>query len=89
MIAVHILVSGRVQGVSFRVNAQKQANRLGLDGWVRNIPNGSVEIHAEGPDASVEEFIEWCRVGPSKSFVKDVKVKMVSVEGGPRGFYKF
>lgn len=89
MIAAHILVSGHVQGVSFRVNAQKQANRLGLDGWVRNIPNGSVEIHAEGPDACVEEFIEWCRVGPSEAFVKDVKVKMVPVDGGPRGFYKF
>lgn len=50
------------------------------------MPDGSVEIHAEGDEAALGEFIEWCRVGPSDAVVEDVSVDWVPAEGGLRGF---
>ena len=57
---VDLHVTGRVQGVSFRWYAAREATRLGLAGWVRNEPDGSVRAHAEGPDDAVDEFVAWC-----------------------------
>ena len=58
--AVHIIVHGRVQGVFFRASAQGRAVELSLVGWVRNLPDNTVEIHAEGDRENLELFIEWC-----------------------------
>jgi acylphosphatase len=72
--AVTVKVTGRVQGVSFRWYAQQEAERLGVGGWVRNEPDGSVGGHFEGDDQAVEAMVEWCRHGPSYAAVRNVAV---------------
>ena len=71
---VHILVSGRVQGVWFRGSTAKVAEALDLVGWVRNLPDGCVEIEAQGPAPKIEEFIAWCRIGPPRASVDRVEI---------------
>ncbi len=71
---VRIQVHGRVQGVFYRANARTTATRLGLRGWVRNLPDGTVEAVAAGPPAAVEEFITWCRQGPPAARVDRIVV---------------
>ena len=88
MKAAHIIVVGYVQGVGFRSYTKRHASRMGLIGWVRNMPDSSVEIHAEGDAATLGEFIEWCRVGPSDAVVEDVSVDWVPAESGLRGFVR-
>jgi acylphosphatase len=60
----HWIASGRVQGVCYRMAAEEEARRLGLRGWIRNCPDGTVEIVAEGDEASLRAFRDWCRHGP-------------------------
>ena len=67
--AVHIIVHGQVQRVFFRASAQARALELGLAGWVRNLSNGTVEIHAEGDQGALDHFVEWCQKGPSSAKV--------------------
>jgi len=71
--AVHAKVSGRVQGVFFRAGAQREAQRLGLAGWVKNTPEGGVEVHAEGEWPALKRFLDWLRVGPPNAHVKNVE----------------
>jgi acylphosphatase len=77
----NITVKGRVQGVGFRYNVRRQALSLGLDGFVRNMPDGSVYIEAEGYPTELDEFVEWLRVGSSGSRVIDVIVTVSNLEG--------
>jgi len=70
--AFHGFVSGRVQGVWFRYSTQKKAEDLGLTGWVRNLPDGRVEVMACGQSANVKTFASWLWVGPSRAKVTDV-----------------
>ncbi len=77
----HYLVSGRVQGVSFRVFAQKCATELGLLGWVRNLRDGRVEILAAGSDATLEEYEELIARGPTIARVDSIEKRVV--EAGP------
>jgi acylphosphatase len=79
--AVQVKVVGRVQGVAFRWEAQRQAERLGLVGWVRNEPDGSVAGVAEGDEADVDAWVAWCRTGPPSAHVRDVAVMPVSPSG--------
>ena len=72
---LHIIVSGRVQGVFFRSNTQKQARKLNLTGWVKNNPDGTVEIIAEGSQEALKKFEAWCRKGPMLARVDEIKVK--------------
>ena len=81
MKAVQARVSGRVQGVSFRWYTEEEARRLGVTGWVRNDPDGSVLVHAEGDDAAVDALVAWCRTGPSLARVSDVAVRAASPTG--------
>ncbi|QQD18795.1 acylphosphatase [Spongiibacter nanhainus] len=74
MRAVHLQISGRVQGVGYRHWTVKQARRLGLSGWVRNRPNGSVEAQAWGTDDAVSALIEACHQGPIAARVDAVDV---------------
>jgi acylphosphatase len=68
------VIRGRVQGVGFRYFAQATAAREGLHGWVRNLPDGSVEVSAEGEAESVERFERHLRHGPPSARVSDVQV---------------
>ncbi len=83
----HIWVSGRVQGVWYRATARDVARRLGLTGWVRNLPDGRVEIVAEGDKEALNEFIKWCWEGPPLARVDDVKVVWEPYTGEFDTFY--
>ena len=71
---LHIIVKGRVQGVYFRANTQKQALKLKLKGLVRNLPDNSVEIIAEGDSDALQQLITWCHKGPLLAKVSEVIV---------------
>jgi acylphosphatase len=79
--AVHIFARGRVQGVWFRAGTQDQALQLGVYGWARNCPDGSVEIHAEGEKDTLERFVSWCRKGTPASQVSALDIEWVSPQG--------
>jgi acylphosphatase len=72
-VRVRLLVSGSVQGVGFRWFVREAARQHRLAGWVRNRPDGSVEIEASGDDASFREFIEAVRQGPPGARVDDIR----------------
>lgn len=76
-----ILVKGRVQGVGYRFNAQAKAHQFDLTGFVKNLPDGSVLIAAEGKDENIQSFIEWCYVGPRWSDVSEVAAEEQEVQG--------
>jgi acylphosphatase len=78
---VQCVVLGRVQGVFFRASAQREAKRLGLTGWVRNRPDGSVELLAEGEDESLRDFIGWVQRGPTSARVDRVDTRWRSYTG--------
>ena len=71
----HYLISGRVQGVWYRGSCQQQALKLGLKGWVRNLPDGRVEAVASGSESSLEEFEHWLQQGPPMARVTDVDIR--------------
>ena len=71
-LAVHIIIKGKVQGVSFRYFTLKQARELEITGWVQNKPNGNVEAFAKGDETNLEIFINKLRQGSSFSRVDDV-----------------
>ena len=70
---LYAIVRGRVQGVNFRYSTQDQANRLGLLGWVRNRPDGSVEVVAEGPRAALDQLLAYLQRGPRAAVVSQVE----------------
>ena len=74
-------VAGRVQGVGYRDAARRRARRLGLLGWVRNEADGTVAVHAEGPQEPLERFIEFLRSGPRGAEVESVELRDTKVEG--------
>ena len=80
-----IRVHGRVQGVSFRAAARAEARRLGLAGFARNQPDGSVAIEVEGDEAAVDAFVAWCRVGPPAARVERIEVAVAA----PKGYNDF
>jgi len=80
-----IRVRGRVQGVFFRESTRREASRLGITGTVRNEPDGSVSIEAEGDRRRLEELVAWCRKGPPAAEVASV----VAVEGSVVGYEDF
>lgn len=67
--ALHVFVSGRVQGVFFRASTQQQAQRLGLAGWVRNVDDGRVEAWLEGDAPALANMRAWLRQGPTQARV--------------------
>ena len=71
---VRAIVSGRVQGVSFRASTAAEASRLRLVGWVRNRVDGAVELEAEGPAELVAQLLTWCAHGPPSARVANVAV---------------
>jgi acylphosphatase len=82
--AVQVRVTGRVQGVAFRWQAQHEALRLGVTGWVRNEPDGSVVAHVEGETPAVDLMVAWLRKGPPGSIVRDCAVREAAPAGSTR-----
>ena len=79
---VHIYITGRVQGVGFRYSTHDRATTLGLNGWVRNLPDGRVEAELEGPKPVIEQMLAWCEIGPR--FAKVTRVDATWESGEPR-----
>ena len=71
---VHIIVLGKVQGVFFRASTKDTAERLGLNGLVKNNPDGTVEVVAEGDEKQLQKLIDWCHIGPDRSIVSSVEI---------------
>jgi acylphosphatase len=77
----NVFISGRVQGVFFRESARREAEHLGLKGWVRNLTDSRVEALVEGSAQAVDEFIRWCHNGPPAARVDGVAVKDAAPTG--------
>lgn len=80
-----IKITGRVQGVWYRASASRKASELGIYGFVKNLPDGSVYAEAEGPEEILQDFVAWCRHGPELARVEQVTVE----EGTWKGFDQF
>jgi len=85
-VRAHVVIYGRVQGVFFRAYTADEANALGLKGWVRNLPDGSVEAVFEGEEKAVQQMITWCYRGSPRSHVTKVDVDFESYRGEFNGF---
>ncbi len=83
---VHLSISGRVQGVCFRMYTRDEAYALGVRGWVMNLPDGRVETEFEGPAEKVDRLVRWCRQGPAYAQVTDVEVRELPYRGDLEGF---
>jgi acylphosphatase len=70
---VHLIVSGAVQGVGYRMFIERKAKELTLDGWVRNRIDGTVEIDAQGPEKAIDELLHQAKRGPSRSMVTSIR----------------
>lgn len=86
MVRAHLRIYGLVQGVFFRSTMRSVAYRLGVTGWVRNLPDGSVEAVVEGPREAVEEIIRWAHRGPPAARVERVEVEWEPYKGEFKGF---
>ncbi len=82
---MHVVVRGRVQGVSFRVLSRDRARTRGIAGWVRNRPDGAVEAVFEGAEEAVASLLEWCEHGPAGATVESVEIAREAPRG-ERGF---
>ena len=80
-VRAHVIISGRVQGVFFRVETQRAAERFDVSGWVRNRPDGTVEAVFEGGQAAVDAVLEWCREGPNMAVVENVDLNWQDYTG--------
>ena len=84
---VHLLISGRVQGVYFRAFASRQAIKLGLTGYVRNLPGGlAVEVQAEGEKSKLEELIAVLKVGPPGARIENIEIDWAEYAGAYSDF---
>ncbi len=81
LVRAQVLVAGRVQGVAFRAFTQREARRLNVKGWVRNLANGCVEAEVEGRQSSVDLLLVSLKQGPSLAHVEQVSVNWVNVQG--------
>ncbi|SEQ92443.1 acylphosphatase [Microlunatus flavus] len=80
----HVRVTGRVQNVTYRDSTREQAERLGVVGWVRNCPDGSVEAELEGSEAVLDDLLRWMHDGPLLARVDAVEVEVVPPAGDER-----
>jgi acylphosphatase len=78
---LHVLISGRVQGVFFRAATREHASQLGLRGWVRNLPDGRVEALFEGGEEHLAEMLDWCHRGPPGSLPEEVRSRWEKAKG--------
>lgn len=84
---VRLVISGRVQGVFFRVSTAREVEKYqSISGWVRNQQNGTVEAVFQGPEAIVNDLINWCQVGPAGAVVDDVYIESLNEKVNETGF---
>jgi len=81
VVRYRVLIWGRVQGVFFRDTCRRMAERHGVSGWVRNLPDGSVEAVFEGHAGEVRRLVEWSRHGPRSAEVQEIRVRAESPQG--------
>lgn len=86
MIRVHILINGRVQGVFFRKFTRDHATRLGLTGWTKNLPDGRMEVVAEGDKKKLIELIKLIKKGPPLARIEKIEISWGKAKGGFDGF---
>jgi acylphosphatase len=86
MKALHLMIHGRVQGVWFRASTKEVADRLKIQGWVRNTPDGSVETHIQGENKAVTEMLAWCYQGPAGARVDMIDVTEVKAQSEYKTF---
>ena len=75
MYRIHVMISGKVQGVFFRISTQDKANELNLTGWVKNIFNNAVEIIAEGDREELSKFTGWLQMGPPNATIDKISIE--------------
>ncbi len=80
-VSARVIISGRVQGVFFRLETQHAAERFGVFGWVRNRPDSTVEAVFEGEQQAVDAVLQWCKEGPNLAVVKNVEVNWQDYSG--------
>ncbi len=80
-VRVHVVISGRVQGVFFRLETKQAADRYGVFGWVKNQRDGTVAAVFEGPKENVASLLDWCKQGPPLANVKTVDLKWEDYKG--------
>ncbi len=78
---LHLLITGVVQGVCFRLYTQREAQKLGLLGWVRNVRDGSVELVAEGAEQPLRDLAAWCEQGPPSADVTHTEPQWTQATG--------
>jgi acylphosphatase len=78
-----IKVTGHVHGVGFRYHTRNKAEEMGIRGFVRNELDGSVYIEAEGEESSMDEFVDWCRIGPKWARVDCIELKRIDARNYP------
>ena len=79
--SVEIIVTGKVQGVYYRHSTRMKAAELSICGTARNLPDGNVFIEAEGEEAILQKFIDWCKVGPTHASVTKIRVSEIETKG--------
>lgn len=79
MYQARLLITGKVQGVFYRASCQEVAQRLGLNGWVKNLSDGNVEALAQGEKEKIEKLIAWCKKGPSGAVVSNLDINWETV----------
>jgi len=83
---VHVYIAGRVQGVAFRAKTRSEAVRHNVSGWVRNLPDGSVEAVFEGKPEDVDRVVSWCRIGPGLAVVERMESRDEPYSGAFKDF---
>ncbi len=86
LVRAHVFISGRVQGVNFRVFTRDQARQTGVMGWVRNLNDGRVEAVFEGSNAAVRRMVSWCYSGPPYAAVERVEIQWEDPTGKEGSF---
>ena len=86
MVAWRCLVSGRVQGVFYRASTRNEAEKLGVTGYARNLPDGRVEVLACGEEHAVRALRDWLEIGPPAARVTKVECEEVELDRVPEGF---
>ena len=87
MFQAHLIISGKVQGVFYRDSCQEIAQGLILTGWVKNMPNGQVEVLVQGEKEKIEKLIEWCKKGPPEARIDNVEVRWNRIVNNFESFF--